>query len=42
MFDDHEIIRANGLRAESFYLGDQIRDGLEQVQIDEILTLFPE
>lgn len=42
MFDRHEIIQANGLGAESFYLGDQIREGLEQEQIDEIIALFPE
>ncbi len=42
MFDAHEVIRANGAPAESFYLGDGIRDGMEREQIEEILTLFPE
>lgn len=42
MFDQHEIVHANGMPAESFYLGDQIRDGMDQAQVEEILTLFPE
>ena len=42
MFDAHEVVRANGMPAESFYLGDQIKDGIEREQADEILTLFPD
>ncbi|MDH3263355.1 MAG: Hint domain-containing protein, partial [Paracoccaceae bacterium] len=42
MFDRHEIVRANGLPAESFFFGDRMRDGLAEDQVQEILALFPE
>lgn len=42
MFDRHEIVFAEGLPAESFFLGDRIRDGMEAGMAAEILALFPE
>ncbi len=41
MFDRHEIVWANGLPAESFLLGDCMREGLPAPQVDEIISLFP-
>jgi len=42
MFDSHQIIFSEGLPTESFLVGDTIRDGMDQAQLDEILELFPE
>lgn len=42
MFDRHEIVRANGLAAESFFFGARMRDGLDEQQVRELLALFPE
>ena len=42
MFDSHEIVRANGVPAESFFFGDRMREGLVEDQAREILALFPE
>lgn len=41
MFDRHEIVWANGLPAESFLLGDCMREGLPAPQVNEIISLFP-
>jgi len=42
MFDQHEIVFSEGMASESFLVGDTIRDGMDQDQLQEILTLFPE
>lgn len=42
LLDEHEIIFANGARAESLYLGDQALKGLPPSDREEVLTLFPE
>lgn len=42
LFDQHEIVRADGAWSESFQPGGQMLDGLDGVQREEILALFPE
>jgi Ca2+-binding RTX toxin-like protein len=42
MFENHEILRANGAWTESFQPGSQTLAGLHSAQRDEILELFPE
>lgn len=42
MFDDHQIIRADGAWSESFQPGAKTLAGLAAAQRDELLTLFPE
>ncbi len=42
MFDQHEVVFSEGLPTESFLVGETIKDGMEQAQLDEILELFPE
>ncbi|PWE30044.1 hypothetical protein DDZ14_15915 [Maritimibacter sp. 55A14] len=42
LFDRHEIIFAEGLATESFYVGDTIRAGMDGEQLAEILELFPQ
>lgn len=42
MFDQHEVVLAEGAWAESFQPGDQSLRGIGAEQRDEILTLFPE
>lgn len=42
MFDHHEVIFSEGLPTESFLVGDTIRDGMDQDQLNEILELFPD
>ncbi|EEW26412.1 Hint domain-containing protein [Rhodobacter ferrooxidans] len=42
MFDQHEIISADGAWTESFQPGDLTLKGLDQAQRDELLMLFPE
>lgn len=42
LFDDHEVVFANGLEAESFLPGPQAILALEAPLRAEILTLFPE
>lgn len=42
MFDEHEIVRADSAWSESFQPGQASLDGMEDVQRDEILALFPE
>ncbi len=41
MFDDHEIVFANGCPSESFYFGNFAESTLNDDQIAELLTLFP-
>lgn len=41
MFDDHEIVFANGCPSESFYLGDMAEENLNSEQISELRLLFP-
>ncbi|MEM1373788.1 MAG: Hint domain-containing protein [Pseudomonadota bacterium] len=42
MFDDHEIIRANGLQTESFFAADQGLTALDDRAREELFVLFPE
>jgi hypothetical protein len=42
MFDQHEVVFSEGLPTESFLVGDTIRNGMDQSQLNEILELFPE
>ncbi len=42
MFDRHEVVFSEGLATESFLIGDTIREGMDQMQLQEILELFPE
>lgn len=42
MFDEHEIVRADGAWSESFQPGRASLDGLGAAQRDEIMALFPE
>ena len=42
LFDQHEIIRADGAWSESFQPGSGTLDGMDKAQRDEILSLFPE
>ena len=42
LFDTHQIVHANGARAESFHPGDAALDAVTQDARAEILALFPE
>ncbi|MFW2588586.1 Hint domain-containing protein [Sagittula sp. SSi028] len=42
LFDQHEIIRANGLLSESFLPGGEVANIFEQETLDEICEIFPE
>lgn len=42
LFDQHEIVMANGLATESFLPGPQTVDAFEDDIVDEIAQLFPE
>jgi hypothetical protein len=42
LFDQHEIIRANGLLSESFLPGDEITNIFAEETLSEIVTIFPE
>lgn len=42
LFDQHEIVRSDGIWSESFQPGAATLGGLESAQRTEILTLFPE
>ncbi|MFY0621686.1 MAG: Hint domain-containing protein [Pelagimonas sp.] len=42
LFDQHEIIRANGLLSESFLPGAQINTLFETETVSEIVSIFPE
>lgn len=42
LFDRHQVIRAEGLAAETFLPGPQIMDAMEKAAQTEILSLFPE
>ncbi|WP_179379156.1 Hint domain-containing protein [Jannaschia marina] len=42
MFDDHEIVAAEGCWSESFHPGRLSLDGLAMAARDELLSLFPE
>jgi Ca2+-binding RTX toxin-like protein len=42
LFDQHEIIRANGAWTESFQPGEMTLAGMEDGPRDEVLSLFPE
>ncbi|MBS0565081.1 MAG: Hint domain-containing protein [Proteobacteria bacterium] len=42
LFDQHEIVRSDGIWSESFQPGAASLGGLDAAQRDEILTLFPD
>lgn len=42
MFEEHQIVDANGCLSESFYPGAQAIQGVEQEARDELFMLFPE
>lgn len=42
MFDQHEVIFADGIATESFLVGDQIRSEMDRDQLAEIVDIFPE
>ena len=42
LFDQHEIISAEGAPAESLYTGAEALDSLPVAAVNEVLTLFPE
>lgn len=42
LFDDHQIVFANGAKAESFHPGEQALSSLDQAAREEIFALFPE
>ena len=42
MFDNHEVVLADGVWAESFQPGDHAMAGIKSEQREEILDLFPE
>lgn len=42
MFDQHEIIRANGILSESFFVSPVSLGGLDRAARKEFLTLFPQ
>lgn len=41
MFDQHRLVRSNGLETESFYAGATALSGLESGALRELLALFP-
>lgn len=41
MFDRHQIVNANGVTCESFYLSDHSVSGVDAAQRKELLALFP-
>lgn len=42
MFDQHEVIWANGARSESFYVSPMSRSQIGEAQLAELESLFPE
>ena len=42
MFENHEIVEANGCLSESFFPGDQAMKGINKDAQDELYKLFPE
>lgn len=42
LFDDHEIVFANGIPAESLYLGKEARKALSPEGLAEIHAIFPQ
>jgi hypothetical protein len=42
LFDQHEIVYANGVRSESLYLGPEAQRSLTPAGREEIHALFPE
>jgi hypothetical protein len=42
LFDQHEIVYANGAETESFYPGEYIMAAMDKAVQEEILTIFPE
>jgi Hint domain len=41
LFDEHQVVRADGAWSESFQPGIQTLGGLDEAQREEILALFP-
>lgn len=42
LFDNHEVVWANGAPAETLYLGDQMMKAMNHAQKQEVQTLFPD
>lgn len=42
LFDQHEVVRANGTATESLYLGPEAIKSLPRSAVQEILTIFPD
>ena len=42
LFDQHEVVRANGTATESLYLGPRALAALPATAVEEILAIFPE
>ena len=42
LFDQHEIVFADGLEAESLHTGEQAMKSLSPDALEEIFTIFPE
>lgn len=42
LFDQHEIVFAEGTQAESLLLGDQAKDSFSPDKVEELTTLFPD
>lgn len=42
LFDQHEIVTANGVLAESFHPGQPSLDALDEEVLDELFAIFPE
>lgn len=42
LFDQHEVIRGNGMESESYHPGDQSIDAFDSETRDEILSLMPD
>lgn len=42
LFDEHEIVTADGVQSESFYPSEMGMNGIAQQTYDEVISLFPE
>ncbi|MFD1798133.1 Hint domain-containing protein, partial [Paracoccus aurantiacus] len=42
LFDDHQIVRANGAASESLYTGSEALKSVGPAAVEEIFAIFPE